>query len=119
MSKIMIALIALSFASTSAFAGGITFLPGTALPTGLQEKIELAYGQQCPKAQWASEVVTTAVSQANGDISYETTLSTSWYFDGMHPIGTTITIQSADLVSTGQRFVVKSVEADSDACGVR
>lgn len=90
------------------------------VPTELQEKILKAIEARCERVYNLNEVETLTrvvrIDQGQTDYYYTTTFSASWYFDGSHPIKTTITVESEDLAIYNpsiSRLNVLSVTGDA------
>lgn len=96
-----------------------TFRPDSSLPLELRENILHAIKSECGNLITAyglreitTEVRIERVDQGVLDYYYETTFSSRYYFDRMHPTHTTITVASAKYaVTNGDPFVVSRVES--------
>lgn len=91
------------------------------VPAELQEKILKAIEARCERIYNLQEVETETrtvrIDQGQTDYYYTTYFTASWYFDGSHPINTTIKVESEDLAiynPSVSRLNVLSV--DGEAC---
>jgi hypothetical protein len=91
-----------------------------AVPPELKAKILKAIDEKCDRIMYLTEeeTITHAVriDQGQTDYYYTTNFSASWYFDGPHPIHTTITVESEELHIFNpaiERFNVLSVEGEA------
>lgn len=90
------------------------------MPIELQEKILKAIADRCERITNLQEVETVTrvdrIDQGQVDYYYTTYFTANWYFDGTHPINTTIKVESEDLAIYNpsiSRLNVLSVEGEA------
>ena len=85
------------FLSTQAFAG--TFRADSAVPTELQAKIEAAVRARCLGGLYGLQEEQTVVTEKrvdqDRDLYFRTFLKASYLFDGTHPVGADLVVESA------------------------
>lgn len=95
----------LLFAPLATFANSVdTVFPASSpLPAELRARVLEAVQARCSRGLTFNTLRETStrereerVDQGIIDYFYTTDLSTTYYFDGMHPVGATITVESAE-----------------------
>lgn len=119
MKKQLLPMLLLSVSLAQANTVESSFQIHSELPSELRVKVLETIKSQCGNLISAyglreirTDVRVDRVDQGIRDYYYETTLSSRYYFDGMHPTYTTITVESAHYdVINGEPFAVISVES--------
>ena len=111
---------ALTF-SLSAQAGGTVFRKDSALPMALQAKVLKAVQENCLSSLYnlTEETTVSRIEQVDQDheTHYRTFLNASYIFDGAHPVGVDIVVESAEFAISNpgvEHIGVLSVKAFSE-----
>jgi hypothetical protein len=103
----------LLFVPLASFANSVetVFNASSALPAELQVRVLEAVKARCSRGltfntlrETSTRVRKERVDQGIVDYFYTTDLETTYYFDGMHPVGATITVESAEFDISNPAF---------------
>lgn len=117
--KTIIAAFAISVISSTAFANTVdsAFERESPIPVELRSRILQAIQSQCTDhisayglKETRTDVRMEKIDQGVVDYFYTTTFTSRYFFDGMHPVTTYITVESAQFsFSNGDNLEVSSV----------
>lgn len=107
-------------------SSAVRFREDTELPYELKVRIAALIAEKCPSVVGIEEVMTRSdfheIDQGQRDMLYFTELSGSRLYDGVHPVGVRIFVDSVEMgISnpTVDRFEISALASDSDVCPVR